>query len=432
MITSLVRLFFACFFIFSVGRLARGAEEPNVGNSAIDSYRLGRNFSAVEPFRQAAVLRELSEKIRRNREAVRTWSGTFRFHDEAVISGGQAKRLFKPVTLAKLGLTPPFVKDDKCSGSFFVDAIANSFFVELRSDSRRVREQHGQGFKELEGPPFRQLSIVTPEHYLHIRPDELYGDFEIAPNGRLGQTRAVFRDPTAIAEGEQWGCVIDPRRLFDCERAFHAEFEVYAKAVERGGESGDTIRIKEWATDRGLRYRIEVSGGPAGEEIPKVEMWTTVAEEAGFNPVQLEVLVDGNGTQYMSWQFQENNGVFVPVEVLRMVGTADGKAIGFQRAISIQGSKLNEAIPEPGFSIAALELKDGERLLDRIEQKLFLVEGGGLRRIDNVPAMRATLDRPAMGLLVFVNFLVICVILLLVFMKRSNPVLRFLIRRRSW
>lgn len=369
-------------FVFSAVLMgpdkSASAGEPHGNDSQADS----ESYVAIDDSRRVEVLKSISEKIRKNRDAIRTWSGTFRFQDDAVLNRQQAEKVFGSKAITKLGLTPPLSKKDRGRGSFVVDNATNSLFVDFRNESTELREQRGERIAELDRAKFWQRTILTPEHYLHIQPEQVYGGFEIAPDAEPRQGCAAFRDPVAKAKEEEWGIVVDPRRVFDAGRPFYEEFEVYAQAVERGGESADAIEVKEWAADKGMRYRIKVSGVPSAVGSPKVELWTTVAEEAGFNPVRFDVLVDGNTHQYTSWQYRDIHGALVPTTVFRMVATADGKSVAFQRALTIEDSKLNEDIPAQGFTASAIGLKEGERLLDRIENKLFVLTNGELKRID--------------------------------------------------
>jgi hypothetical protein len=398
--------------------LVRGAESAGV--SAPDSYKPSQDAEVIDEAERASVLRELSGHIRANREAIRTWTGRFRFHDETRITAGQADAMLKPATLEALGLKPPFVQDDRGGGRFVVDAAANALYVELSCDSRKLREQHGSGEKKLDEATYWQRSILTPEHYLHIRPDKTYGAFELAPHATPSQTRAGFRDTAATGQDEHWGFVVDPRKLFDASRDMSEELTRYAKLLDEGGQRGGGLLIREWASDKGMRRRVEINGVRAGDGAARMDILTTFAEEAGFNPVRFDVLREGNTAQYMTWQYQQTDGVFLPAKVLRMVVASDGKSVGFQRAISVSDSKLNESVEGSVFTIAGLELKEGERLLDRIESKLFVVSDGVLRRIDNLPQLEVPAGGAGMRWFVFLNVAVIGVILFLLYKQRRS------------
>ncbi len=95
----------------------------------------------------------------------------------------------------------------------------------------------------------------------------------------------------------------------------------------------------------------------------------------GFN-ITSDVAKEGNGRTpiWTHWEYAEYDGVFVPKAIIRVVAHEDGQHLAFQRNLELQTCKVNGPLHPDGFSYKRLGLKDGERVVDRIENKLYLLD----------------------------------------------------------
>ncbi len=186
----------------------------------------------IQPLEEKiALLQMLADQIAANIETISTWQGVYKFVDKQRIEVGQAEHMFGK-QFKSATEKPPYIKEVEGTVRFAIDRPAESLSTEMEVMREEVRSLVSQKSAGITGLPFHQRSIVTPEHYLSFEPGVVHGEFIDGPtkpsrDGTPSRTdgypisgRAAFRDPLKKAEGQNWGIIVDPLKLFGYAGSF--------------------------------------------------------------------------------------------------------------------------------------------------------------------------------------------------------------------
>jgi hypothetical protein len=111
---------------------------------------------------------------------------------------------------------------------------------------------------------------------------------------------------------------------------------------------------------------------------------TVWAESAGFNPISSDMLSSGAEEKPMlknEWRFTQVDGIYVP-SYFKLVQYWDGQ-LDHGYELEFQESKLNEPVDPSQFTYAAMGLKDGAVVLDRIDGICYIMKGGEITKLAN-------------------------------------------------
>jgi len=381
---------------------------------------------------RVAVLRSVANSITANIEKIETWRGSFFLQDRLYLEEKNARLLLDVLGADPATVTGPVVRRDVGTILFAYDAMSDRVFTtyELTAPMVFQDESTGRPIYTTENTPVRR-SILTPEHFLHMDPTLEYGRLKLAPDILPTQGPVATREEISKAKEEQFATVVDPRLLFDCGIPIAQFFDHMISALTEG-ETRDGVLTDEEAQlarrfvmikriepqeGNDLIYRISV--GPISERGANQVQTLTVKRSSGFNVVQVTIF-DGNRlVSQLDWRFREQSGVFLPEYYRKMSSTMDGEHMAAERILELRESILNEPIPESTFSYANLGLKDGDRLEDLIENKVYVLREGKL--VAPVVARQSIADAGNQSLryaLIIANIVVILAILLFVLRRR--------------
>ena len=407
----------------------------------------------------AVVLEMIARQSQANYTRIRTWSGTYRIQDKQLhknVDGPLLQALSKASGRDLSGKQVRSILTG--SVEFEVDIAADSFFSRFHGKSRVFREagsrqvlaqvHDGQdSLKAEDGYSVDTLqiqnSIVTSEHFLHMRPDTEYPRFAIRPNAgpRLG--RAAFRDPMIDGAGRHLSLVVDPRRLFTTgmESGWDAARRI---ALTLRTLALDSMPSEDWKTLKNAKPNIDIrrADTPSGSVFRVRMMLHTSPQETmqsvytfdgrvGFNMTHKEITettITKTGrrtSSWMNWKYKEYDGIFVPQSVIKVNMDRDTNRLGFQRNLDLQDCVVNGPSHPDGFSYKRLGLQDGERVVDRIESKLYILDNGQLvevQKVDAGPKQSVKASKSRWKLVMTVNAVVLIALIVFVYFRKRRQV----------
>jgi hypothetical protein len=261
---------------------------------------------------------------------------------------------------------------------------SDSLYTAFETREKHFRDLETLEMLDLPETEFFQRSVVTPEGYLSFEPRVTYGPFKDIPPVGPSNGPAAFRDPVSKAANQTWAVVVDPRALFGTaeDQKFWDALQILADLLSPGGTTEENqeavaaaVTLRTGETENAVHYHLELAWKWKGQDQGKMEWFLN--DQAGFNVT--EVYTRDPSDQMLthtSLDYQLKDGIFVPRFVHYAITTEDRKRFRFQRILQLKECVLNEPIDPSQFTYTGLGLRDGDRILDRIEGACYVMEDG--------------------------------------------------------
>lgn len=330
---------------------------------------------------KVAVLRMIHSRSIANWEQLKTWSGVFTFQERMYLDEERARPfLFN----AKEGTDPkpPLRKEVSGTVSFKTDVEQNAVFIDFHCMLPTITEAETGRVVDFPATEYHRQSIIKADDYLHFQPNIEHGRFRDGPKVGSRSGRAAFRDPLEETAGQQNGYLVDPRQFFMWSNktcwdwmGFLADRLEESTGTELEQVVHESIRVLRGGSDENPQWRVVLeSPGSRGATITQT---ITIDATSGFNAVDVVTKKDGSRTlDHWKWEYEEREGIALPASVRYVQPTPDGKKIYFERNLHLTDCVLNKPVPAEEFTVAAFGLVDGERFMDRVDNRLYLVKDG--------------------------------------------------------
>ncbi|QDU37691.1 hypothetical protein Mal4_20070 [Maioricimonas rarisocia] len=220
--------------------------------------------------------------------------------------------------------------------------------------------------------------LVRPDGFYQMLPDRRYGEFSGFPATLFGgePTRVVERKANEVAnELRGFSYLFDPSTMF-----------------EIGGSRVDQLceRYLQFASSPDLRERLAVGrredgsllvttqyvNSAGGESEPSLTVEVVLDAGVEFLPVEASFLNRNDIlTQSLSWEYSDNESVVVPTRFRHTKHDDTGSRVQ-QRVMTITDVEVNERLSDADFALSSISVDDGDRLIDRVENQLKVIEGG--------------------------------------------------------
>lgn len=407
-------------FVVAVACFATPCQPSSValaqGNTAdsVEGSQL-QVFERLAEEESLKALELLNKHIRSNYEQLRTWSGKYQIQDKQRVT---APEIYKDIFLSEP--TYPLLRRDYGELTFDIDIPGNKVAVDLKlkppefnetasgndvpvrilnapdgGPASKANPQAGDGTGHgLDGNGFFQQSIVSANDFLSFEPHLQYGDFEGSKAMKI-VGRAAFRNPVEKAKGQEWGVIPDPRGFFGDGSRYFEEIDRLIKAwtfpeskdytAKQRQEMRDTIQVFRSKGDAPHYYKV-VFAPPATAGKKTLEIGRTYSERDGFNPTlawQGESGTNGIPGLQTTLGYRVESGFHIPVSVVRL-STADKDSIKFHRVLKLLETRVNQPIDAAKFTIDRFGLKEGERLVDRIDGTIRQTQGTEMLDVNTV------------------------------------------------
>ncbi len=361
------------------------------------------------------VLEMLVGHMSSNYQRIRTWSGSYAERSKEVLLPSAIRNAASGLAAeADLAQQSEIRAEFDSVCRFSIDLSKNACFLALENGKEAYYETDtdtpATGLKR----PLKQRCVLTTEHYLEQRPDARYHGFVELKGWQLPSTRVAFRDSPSKAEFSRFSSFVDPRELFYVagRTKTWGEFEL-AYIPRLSGEYGD--EVKESA-DRKLAlstaerdgvtwYRALFMGGSSATPLKE----HIYASNVGFNLTRLTVWKGGSVSHRYQYGYRVVDGIHIPSNVV-----IEYSGLKKRRELQLQDCILNQPIAPSQFTYEALGIKDGDMIMDNIEQVAYEYKSGKPEKLANYgegppedPADTEQADSPSRMIYVLLGLVVV-------------------------
>jgi len=325
-------------------------------------------FQKVDPNQVPAVLMMLSDITKANYEKIKTWQGNIVFQNILIYHGKTAADLLKRHAGVELTQDPnELMTTVEGTTEFKIDLENNRLFAYMNRPQPMIYTDPDKErvYTSLEGP-MQYTIILTPEYEI-----ESYPDRRTANNTIVTRRSAIKREPGSL--GNMTGP--DPRECFNVGSPIWLLLSQLSQSLQYKKEGIETFGVileKGKTAENNAVYRIQITS--PGESYPVLKF--ILKEEMGFNPTYIEVRRNGLLASWISTDFVEIGGIFLPSKRQEIQYDDSGFRRGSQRTIN--NAQINAAIPDKTFSVHGCGLSDGDKFVDRILDKEYTYQAGKL------------------------------------------------------
>jgi len=357
-----------------------------------------------------AVLKMLAARNEANCRKIETWKGTYRFIDR--LPGKMDVPLVPPKPgEGKPGVMPATPEQREVfmirEGlvDMALDVAGDRLWTDFREDASKTQVLDPSTRQSIRKPEYyqgrQQRTVVTPDSEIEFKPNVKYGAVAGVQDDPV---RLSGDNPGRLAERKAYGptlkaiqihAIVDPRNFYkDGRNSLWQLLSQDADALL--GKFGDETRA--WLDQH---TKITKRGAPGALEYEVMNQYrtsepdldamglptsiTTYSERNGFLPVEKRKLGrSGEVNLVRSWRYRDVDGILVPAEyhytfnAFKDQKMDKGAFLVLDRCLLLVEAKLNGPLPNELFGPEGMKLERGDRLIDQIEQKLYVHDGRGI------------------------------------------------------
>ncbi|MGL4593135.1 MAG: hypothetical protein ACRCUY_00230 [Thermoguttaceae bacterium] len=365
---------FVCTCIYShpLFSQAGNTEKKEMNNSRGD-YDIEDELDFVPVADRIKALDLIGKSSESNYSKIRTWKGQYDFEDVVPFSKTLAESL-------KIQHASNCYIETKGHFIFLFDVTSKKIFIDFHPRSATLLPKiNGEGFDVASIVPPRVLSIVTPESYMHFKPEKKYGVFSDFPNLKQTEGRVVYIEQATKSQEQQEATVPDPSAFFRIgPRFLWEEIDMLIEAIKIEDKIKDTgasfsVSVYEDTANRSV-FKIVLETGQKNETVKRTIF---VDGKQGFNLMKFYDRISPSAiaspfTHVVStFKFVEIDGIFIPDFIeLHYPSENTGKDI-FVRCVHLKDSTLNTSFSENDFTYHKFSLANGDRVRDNIKNELL-------------------------------------------------------------
>ena len=334
-------------------------------------------FQKVDPNKVPDELAMLAAVTKANYEKIKTLQGKVTFEDTIIYRGAYAADLLKRHAGIKSVKEPNEIAQ-RAEGTteFKIDLGKNLLFKSMNwpKSTEFIDFDKNVIYPSLSGS-MERTGIITGEYEIESSPYTKKKDGTIL--SRMANKR-LRRQPEIITDDT------DPRIGFNIGRPVWELLSQFSEKL-RSYQKGDInifydVVLEKEQTAKAVNYRVQFAKPGASYPFEKF----ILDGEKGFNPTYIEVKNDtGITISEITTDFIKIDGIFLPSErhVLQYDGT-DGRLRRESKSI-FSDIKVNIALPENTFSLNNLGLRNGDKFIDKIEDKKYRYQDANLVSIED-------------------------------------------------
>jgi len=341
----------------------------------------GSEFHSADSNQIPNVLNMISKQIRSNYERIKSWEGKIEVVTDNIYKGAGAEKVFKTRTDGK-GETPrTIINHREQIIEFCVDTDKGLIYTgyyptkpleyidlesgrKLKANSRIVAS--------------RRRSIVMPEYQIDCTADTMRDNVVMS---HIAVKQARPKDSTCASNTHP---VFDPRECFVVGRPIWETFQRLLQHMELHGEvsvDGYALKVEERKNGNDMEYRIQIPGKVS----PTDYLFKTMvfSGNKGFNIISLET-TDHNGKlfQRRTWNYDLVNGVYVPSKTAKQIFERENGELRYEEQYTYKNLKVNQPIPVETFTYKNLGLENGDKFIDKIENKEYTYQDRKLIEVE--------------------------------------------------
>jgi hypothetical protein len=330
------------------------------------------------------VLEFLVNQTRSNYEKIKTWKGAYDVSTKEYLSEEYVANAFGD-RLSEEEWNP-LIQAINIHLNFVIDVQNDKAFRQLKSEELAFFKIGSKDKVSVKGAGKSDFnSSVTSEHFLKFDPNEVatYSAYPDHPDAQ--DKRVARRFPNERAVGQHHSDLVDPRLFFSESGMADSKFWdllgpcLLAINGEGGTEAkkwADGIRVDESNVSGSTWYRIRIPFDA------NVRTMTTIwSPEAGYNPVALTSISSGHVEKQIKWKWKKDDEIYVPSDVTEFWQPIDSEVPTFKRHAELTENTLNQPIQSNQFDYVGLGMKDGDLVLDEIEQVVYVLRDDELEKL---------------------------------------------------
>jgi len=336
----------------------------------------GGKFHSVDPNQIPNILTMISGQVRSNYECIKTWEGEGDFTIDRIYEGDAAERIFNTQTDG-MGEIPKVVLRHIDGGhKFAVDLEKDFLYTEVNRENppSYIDFETGRDIGT-RAVPSQKISIVTPEYYINYGPQQMR-------NGVITSRKFVKKGyKEGVANKNLSPPVSDPRESFMIEVPIRREaFPRVLEYIKLHGEysvDGYALKVEECTDGNLTKYRILIPGRVSPEHYIFVTMFFSSAK--GFNIVLWEETnPEGKLLHKKTWDYDLVNSVYVPSRTTEQIFRWKNGELSYESKYTYKEQQVNIPIPDETFTYKNLGLQDGDKFIDKIQDKEYTYQDGEL------------------------------------------------------
>ena len=360
------------------------------------------------------ILELLVAQMSSNYGKIRTWKGKYAEHSTRLLD---SERLAGKLKNVPPGSEVRAVCDAVCT--FLIDFATDTCHLRVQDCREEYfldesNEPTDIGIKR----PTDERCIASPEQYVVFKPELEFGNFLSLREHDLPPKRAVFRRPPEDAQLSYYSNFVDPRVFFRISGKVKLwdEYEISYLPIYRGeyGEERASLfdaRLSVFKAVHDGTTWIRCTFNRPQKDIPPLKEYI-YSSDAGFNVVRFsEWRREDEPFLLYSWEFQrmEPDAIYVPSMVdIQYAGLTK------RRVLTLPECVLNEPIDPDLLTEAALELEDGDLLMDEVARVAYEWKEGEPEKLANygegppkTPADTEQADSPSRMIYVWLGMAVV-------------------------
>ncbi len=364
-----------------------------------------RSYSATE---MIVPLEMIKDRIQNNFERIKTWTATYDFTDTFYFPGS----IPKPIALGETIDVSAIL--DESNGYWEVTSGQLTFQWDVASDKLHVHYKPDKPLEYIDATTREKVIrdyagdknagdiyrwIMTPEHWIEFGTNVGLGQIKDFPKVEsVPSTGGRIAYRKLRRQAERYTRVVQPVDFFaNGSQLFHEQLTLYANALA-GKKSAqekqhllENVQLDQRTNGNASEFVLNVkypARDRSKDNITTVQ--TTFDSSVGFNPISWIRSEGKEITNKRTFSYKKIDGIFIPSRVTQ---TSYGPTASASRQPTVsrdyrlRSATLNKPIPPGQFAIEQLGLKYGERMLDEIENQLYVVDKTGL-----VPVEKFTID----------------------------------------
>lgn len=273
----------------------------------------------------------------------------------------------------------PFLVHRSSSVSFAWSEDLNS----LRSNVRTIpgttytSTTQGKTFSVKEDLTYHIL--IRPDGFFEFDPDRLYGEFANFPPSLTGgkSTKVIERSPLNKAKGlRQFSNIFDPSTMFEfsgdrVDRFIRPRLE--PSLAETWGRS---VFLKRRSDGMLMLTEGFSNSNRADMSLPRLTVEIILDPSLEFLPTEASMLNQSNAlVTRWSWSYKKSGDAIVPTYYL-VDKYVPGEGRHEARSMTITEFTANGSVSKADFHFEAVGVQDGDRMLDRIENRILFMSDG--------------------------------------------------------
>jgi len=327
------------------------------------------------PYEEMPIILDLiANQIRGNYERIITWSGDIDVKINWLWTGTKAEDFFKRFTDAKGEIPEAILQKVEEKTIFAIDAKKNFVYVDkFREKNQYLNGTTGIDLGRRSTGPICSTLIARPDFLLEAEPQSFKNNKIIH---RKASKRPSQQDPTTgLYEG-----VNDPRKTFVPGGIFTWEhLDSLVNWINKNGKiefNGYRLKIEEHQEGEIIKYKmiqpviISLDGNDPND-YDYILKTVIFSSRYDFNMIYWEITSGGGiPLQKFTWEYESVNDVYLPKRVVEKHYGSNGE-VALEKESTYINNKLNQGIPPETFEYVNLNLKEGDKFIDKIEGKEY-------------------------------------------------------------